>query len=205
MSLDTNEIECGESVRIRGWYDLSVQGEPFQCIPASFYKALKKEGAFSLSVELFMPLFKQVEIKCAKAYAIYLLSRRSFFTNELRKKLEDRSFSSHAVDLATAACKEMGALSDEDRLNTLVKKMLQKGKAPAFIKGYLKRYQLDSDLVEQMLCQSGYDAKEAILALIKKRGSKAFSNDPIQKKKEIHFLLRRGFSLEDILSALSKR
>lgn len=198
------EIEFKDCVKGALWVEIWRQNELFCRVPRFFARALKKAGALSKMGEDFPAFFLSEEKKMATSYAVYLLSMRSLFIVELQERLKEKGFSIVAIDEAIHYCQKIGALSDRTRLISMIKKMQDRGKSCAYIRAYIHQFSLDPSMVEELIQEYATDPKQTIGALIHKRKDKAFSSDIKVRQKEIQFLLRRGFRLEDILSVIRK-
>src|SRR5579885_2467422 len=116
-----------------------------------------------------------------------LLSRRAYFSLELRKKLESAGFTASAIEKAIAKSKRAGYLDDEERAARMVESWSKKGWGPLKIRLELKKHGIAAprslDHPEHALFLARYIDKHVPQDATQK-----------EKAKVIRFLLRRGFS-----------
>jgi len=127
--------------------------------------------------------------KSAKSIALKLLSRRPYFEAELILKLREHDLSEAEIHEAIQECKRYGYLDDDERVRSIIRREMQKGKGPRYIEAKLKMLKIRSPLLYQIY------SKEMEIEVIKKILLKKPSKDPI---KLINYLQRRGFSLDII-------
>ncbi len=165
-----------------------------------YMNVLRKIPPYSCWKE-FVDNFSDRENKEAKMLTLNILSKKSCFTIELFKKLKERGFSDLAVNHALEYAERIGALSDEKKIMYYIEKAMQKGRSENWVRSSLKIYQLDEVLIDK--CFSNYpgSSKEVIRSVIEKKWKWKINKDPRQKKKMIHYFLRKGFRYEEITAA----
>ena len=135
------------------------------------------------------------EEKFAWKKAVNLLSRRAYFSTELRQKLETAGFSSDIVDAVITKCRQAGYIDDEERARRMVEMWERKGYGPARIRLELQKRGVKASIPIANNAQ-----------YISRYIEKHLPATPTQQQKAkiIRALLRRGFSHEMIYTALQE-
>lgn len=137
-------------------------------------------------------------------YGIDLLSRREHSAKELATKMRAKSFESEDIEPVLQYLKQHDYLSELRFTECIYRSRINKGYGQRYIEQELRQKGVSSDLilqVEQELTTDWYDV--ALLAYQKKFGHKEWQNDK-EKAKRIRFLQYRGFSTDEIFTALNK-
>ncbi|MGM9521323.1 MAG: regulatory protein RecX [Oscillospiraceae bacterium] len=138
----------------------------------------------------------------AKARALRILGTRSLSKKELYDRLvekgETEEDSAEAVDILEA----LGFLDDSEYAASIVRHYSQRGYGAGRIKNELYRRGVPRELWDEALSDMPEDT-EAIDALIARRLGSG-STDRKELKRTTDMLLRRGFSWEQIKSALRR-
>lgn len=143
--------------------------------------------------------FYEIEHKVAKEAALGLLARRSYLSAELSRKLREKGFSEDAVRSAVDFCQEKGYLDDLDRCLRFIENEERKGKGSKAILFALTRkgVSVSHKMVEQIRSRE----KQTLKKWWQKQSRKV---EGFSGEKRIAFLLRRGFSMEAILSMVER-
>ena len=80
-----------------------------------------------------------------------------------------------------------------------------KRKSQAELKLYLQRKGISREIIREQLEETEHDSGEAIRVLLEKKHYKAGETAPEEEKKIIAYLMRRGFSWEDIRREMKER
>ncbi len=127
----------------------------------------------------------------SKNYALRLLSKKEYFSSELRKKLLQKGFPEEEVEETIQYLIEKGYINDEALKKRYIERYLEKGKSISYIKNklYQKGISVDIEI-------SFEDELKAALNLLrfKYRKSKDF-------QEVVKFLSYRGFSYNVISEA----
>ena len=134
-----------------------------------------------------------IEKKGAEEAALKLLARKSYFSSELRKKLEQRNLSVLAIEHALEKCVKFGYIDDARESERFIQKEERMGRGPRLIKMKLKSKGIKAEVQ--------INQKEAMQKLLSTRLRKYSLKDPKQRQKAALALQRRGFDLE-LISAL---
>ena len=138
-----------------------------------------------------------------RSYAFAVLTRKEYSKADLVEKLAlyamDRDEVIKLVDeLATENYQ-----SDQRVAEMLLSSQKRKGKGPNRIKLALKNKKIDTELIQEELKETDWN-EQAYQLKVKKFGS-AVERDPKLKAKQIRFLQYRGFDLDTIFKAISRR
>lgn len=154
------------------------------------------------SLEAFAEWFALIEEKVGKRYALHLLSKRSFLALELEERLVSKGLSPTAARSVLCFCQSKGYLDDAEEMKRLIGKERKKGKSTTAIFFKLKAKKgIDPSFVRACLKDSS--DSEALRKQLSKYASKLDLNHPVEKQKVAARLLRKGFSFDAVIKALS--
>ena len=146
-----------------------------------------------------------------KSAALRLLARREHGRAELEGKLLAKGFPSSAVGEVLQALRDEGLQSDARFAAALVRRRVDRGYGPAYIRRELRSRQVQDDLAAAQLNQPDeYWAEVAERALAKKFPERAgTAGAPARRggfnEAQARFLTRRGFSADIVHNALANR
>src|SRR5262249_20447498 len=165
-----------------------------------------KKFPTSLSREDFLVRFGALEEKVGKKYAVDLLSRKAFLSSALAEKLAMAGLSSVAVERAIAFCQEKGFLDDAREIARLIAKEQRKGLGTKalFFKLRAKKG-VDPALLKEELQKVAFSDEAILQAWLAKQGKKIDRTNPLEVRKWMARLYRRGFSKDAIFQAFSFR
>lgn len=129
----------------------------------------------------------------AKAAALKLLSRRNYFSAELRKKLAEKGYGEGEVEGALNYVAEHGFINDEEMTSRFIAYKKGRGYGPMAI-----RFQLKSKGVTSVEIPKT-DEHSSILDFLNRRYPEWKSGDLKLRRKIFSALQRRGFSTDAIL------
>ena len=165
-----------------------------------FKRALRTQSHFGTLEELQTWIWV-VEKKSALSYALFLLARRSYYSEALREKLRSQGISSSVITSLLEEMKNLGYLQDDEYLNAWVKAEIRKGRSTLMIRARAKQKgfanQSISILLEKLFPIDGQ--KETANLQIKKLQKKGYP-----KEKILQSLQRKGFSYGMLLDLLGK-
>jgi regulatory protein len=133
--------------------------------------------------------------------AINLLARRDFATDELRVKLERRGYDHDVVGAVMAELTEERILDDARYAANYVGYHAARGQGPLRIAAELSGLGLPDPLIEAALA-SGPDWQAAAREVRLRKFGPEEPADWTEKARQARFLQYRGFSSDDIRSAL---
>jgi regulatory protein len=136
-------------------------------------------------------------------YAVSLLARRDFSTNELKRKLAERGYNEHCQEVVVGDLESMGKINNERYGQNVVAYRARRGHGPARIKHMLHRAGLSRAAIDDAV--KGEDAPD-FLALARATRARKFGPDLPKDRKErarqARFLQYRGFSNDHIRAVL---
>ena len=141
--------------------------------------------------------------------ALRLLARRDYGTTELQRRLLLQGFPAEAVERVLARVIELGYLDDARYVERLTRALLTAGRAagPRLVLE-LRRRGLPEELIEAALAEirSTGEEETALRDLIARRFPtfNYAAADNNARRRVLHFLQRRGFSLDRILNELKR-
>lgn len=141
----------------------------------------------------------------AKRRALYILAQRDHSAKELYDKLI-KNYPPELCALTVEAMRDFGYLDEEKYARKLFKSYMNKGWGKSKIRFELKRKGLSEDLIA--LCEEEYDDEdyiEEIIELINKKYiNKLDFSDYSSVQRVTAALARRGFSYDDIKTAMAR-
>lgn len=190
-NLHLEEVE-NNSLLIRvGWGD-----EWEQVVSKSlFARSLGKLRACR-DKEEFLSVFRELELRIARAEAVRLLARKGYFSHEMRQKLLLKGLSEEAVSQVVQACVQKGYIDDAGRAQGVVRRELKKGHGLRYIDRMLQSKNVARGTV------LATEEETSLRAYLRKQSSKIDLSDKQQRTKLIAKLLRRGYSYEMVRSVL---
>jgi regulatory protein len=143
------------------------------------------------------------DLNHAMAYAVALLARRDYSSVELKRKLEERGYTEHPVEVVVGDLVSFGKVNDERYGQNVVAYRARRGHGPARIRQELKRSGLDRTAIDDAV--KGEDAPDFV-ALARTVRARKFGPDLPKDRKErarqARFLQYRGFSTDHIRAVL---
>lgn len=138
-----------------------------------------------------------------RSYAFAVLTRKEYAKAELIEKLclyaEDRA---EVLELVDELSRE-NYQSDQRVAETMLSSQKRKGKGPNQIKMKLKNKKIDTALIAEELKETDW-SQQAYELKVKKYGVEV-SKDPKIKSKQMRFLMYRGFEMDTIIKAISRK
>ncbi len=144
------------------------------------------------------------------ALALRMLKRRDHGVAELTRKLQEKAVSAEAIEQVVARCRDCGYLDDDRYAAARARSLMRSGRAVGNrILIDLKQRGID----EQVACRALQEAREeldddTVLSDLLERRFPGFdypTADDRERRRVIHFLQRRGFSLNGILQKLNRK
>lgn len=138
-----------------------------------------------------------------RSYAFAVLTRKEYSKAELIEKLalyaDNRD---EVLELVDELSKE-NYQSDQRVAEIMLSSQKRKGKGPNQIKMKLKNKKIDTALIAEELKETDW-IKQAYELKVKKYGTEV-TKDPKIKAKQIRFLMYRGFEMDAIMKAISRK
>lgn len=138
-----------------------------------------------------------------RSYAFAVLTRREYSKADLIEKLTSYAQDADEVITLVDELAQNNYQSDQRVAEMTVRSQMRKGKGPNRIKLALRSKQLDKALVQEDLAEIDW-YEQAYQLKVKKYGTEV-AKDPKIKAKQIRFLQYRGFEMDAIMKAISKK
>lgn len=138
-----------------------------------------------------------------RSYAFAVLTRKEYSKAELIEKLALYAQDLDEVIKLVEELAEQRYQSDQRVAETVLASQKRKGKGPARIQLALKNKKIDQDLIADEMQEIDW-TEQAYQLKLKKYGAEV-TKDPKLKAKQIRFLQYRGFDLDTIFKAISRR
>ena len=142
-------------------------------------------------------------IKQAKQKALSLLNYMDRTESQLRQKLKEKSFDDDAVDEAVNYVKSFGYINDEGYAERYILNK-QSSKSRREIYASLSQKGISKEDIEVAMenCYEAEDELAAIQRLCEKKHFVAEKSTDAEKKRMYHYLLRKGFKVDDVCKVL---
>lgn len=138
-----------------------------------------------------------------RSYAFAVLTRKEYSKSELVEKLA--LYAAHrdeVLKLVEELAKE-NYQSDQRMAETMLSSQKRKGKGPNRIKLALKSKKIDSSLIQEELKETDWN-EQAYQLKVKKYGIQVEKEAKL-KAKQIRFLMYRGFEMDAIIKAITRK
>ena len=161
---------------------------------------LEEKG--ELSRELKEQILREVIGPRARERSLFLLKDRSRTSAEIRRKLREGLYPEEIIEETVAFLEEYRYLDDEEYAERYLELYGNQKSIPELRRDLMKRG-LSGELIKKKLEEVSPETEEAIAAILRKKNVAPETASPEEKKKVSAYLLRRGFSWEDVRQALS--
>ena len=143
-------------------------------------------------------------IKQAKQKALSLLNYMDRTESQLRQKLKEKSFDEQAIDEAVEYIKSFGYINDVSYAERYILNR-QTSKSKREIYAALCQKGICREDIERAMdsCYETEDEFAAICRLCEKKHFVAEEATDVEKKRMYHYLLRKGFHVEDVRKVLN--
>lgn len=179
------------------------EAEPWREVSKSLFFNELKRFPHGLGWEDFLGRYYLLEEKIAKKHAIVLLSKRSYLSANLESKLLSKGLSPQASKVAILFCQEKGYLNDAHVVARLIAKEQKKGLgAKAIFFKLRQQKKISEQQLRQELNQTELSEKEVLEQWLRKNARKIQRDDPLEMRKLMAKLMRRGFSSDVVFSLL---
>ncbi|MEJ2140202.1 MAG: regulatory protein RecX [Gammaproteobacteria bacterium] len=134
--------------------------------------------------------------------AMNWLARREHSQAELCAKLAEREFSPAEINAAVASLVADGLVSDERFAEAFTAVRTRKGQGPVRIRMELKRRGVGDELIRMQLDEAGIDWRNIAADVRRKKFGAMMPADYKEKARQMRFLEYRGFTGDQIRSAV---
>ena len=145
-----------------------------------------------------------IVIKRAKLRAMHLLSDMGRTESQLRTKLKQGGYAEDAVEAAIRYVKSFGYINDMEYARSFIDGRKDR-KSKKELYAALLQKGVPAEIVEQVFEEADYgekDSRQAIEALMRKRSYNPETADVKEKQKMMGYLMRKGFSYQDVRNVL---
>ncbi len=145
----------------------------------------------------------------AFAVALRLLGRCDRSVAQLRQKLKDRDFTDEEIAATIERCRDYNYLNDERYALERSRALMRSGKGVGCrVLLDLRQRGIDPDTAQQALqaAETEFCSAQLLRQELERRFPSFcyFSADARQRRRVIHFFLRRGFALDQIMAQLKQ-
>lgn len=138
-----------------------------------------------------------------RSYAFAVLTRKEYSKAELIEKLALYAESREEVTTLVDELSRENYQSDQRVAEIMLSSQKRKGKGPNQIKMKLKNKKIDTALIAEELKETNW-VQQAYELKVRKYGTEV-TKDPKIKAKQIRFLMYRGFEMDAIMKAISRK
>ena len=138
-----------------------------------------------------------------RSYAFAVLTRKEYSKAELIEKLATWAMHREEVITLVEELSAQNYQSDQRVAEIMLSSQKRKGKGPNRIKMALNTKKIDTGLILEELKETDW-VEQAYQLKIKKYGTE-IATDPKLKAKQIRFLMYRGFEMDAIMKAISRK
>ena len=138
-----------------------------------------------------------------RSYAFAVLTRREYSKADLIEKLGLYAMDRDEVLKLVDELARENYQSDQRVAEIMLSSQKRKGKGPNRIKLALKSKKIDASLIQEELKETDWN-EQAYQLKVKKYGAKV-EKEPKLKAKQIRFLMYRGFEMDAIIKAITRK
>lgn len=154
-----------------------------------------------LTEEEFSEVREAADLGRAKERALRIIGARPMSERELYDRLVEKEESEHHAAAVVARLLELGLINDGEYARMLVRHYAAKGYGARRIKDELYRHKVSRQFWEEALSEMP-ETEDTLDRLLRSRMRGAATSDRAAVKKASDALMRRGYSWEEIRSAL---
>lgn len=193
--------------RRKGLVQLYIDGEAALRIDRFISVQQGLKPGMHLSDEELRRLIRLSDAQRAQEKALYLLEYRSRSKGELLDRILSDGISREAAEAAIIRLEELDLVNDARFARTYTKMLTEQKKyGRQRVRQGLRQKGISQEIIEEVLAEMELDPEtnqENIIAFLEKKYPQ-MQEDPAVKRRGIAALQRRGFSYEEILSALRR-
>lgn len=149
-------------------------------------------------------ILQKLVIKRAKLRAMHLLTDMGRTESQLRTKLKQGGYTEEAAEAAIQYVKSFGYINDAEYTRSFIDSRKEK-KSKKELYAALIQKGVSPEIIEQVFEETDYgeeDSRQAIEALMRKRNYHPETADAKEKQKMMGYLMRKGFSYQDVRNVL---
>ncbi len=147
--------------------------------------------------------FQAGDLNHAMDYAVALLARRDYSSAELTRKLEERGYEEHPVEVVVGDLVSFGKVNDKRYGQNVVAYRARRGHGPARIRQELKRSGLSKSAIDEAVKSEDAPDFAALARSVRARKfGPEIPKDRKERARQARFLQYRGFSTDHIRAVL---
>lgn len=184
---------------------ITIDGDPWQEIHKHIFGRKFSLPDTSIPFSEWETKFRKMEYTGAFQYALRRLSKYSECSTGLQKKLEMKSVCQETIEKVITECQRLGFLNDQAWIESFIRRQLNQNKGPQSILQKLYQKGIPQNIAKEALAQFDNEEEEQrrIKDLLTTRYKKRNLSDFKERQKVIASLIRKGFSLETIISCVN--
>ena len=166
----------------------------------SHYKIAVNE---EITADVYERIMKEVIAKRAKLRALHLLNAMGRTEEQLREKLRQGEYPDDIIEEAISYVKSFGYINDEEYARSFIAgRKEKKSRKELYIQ--LRQKGIDTSILDTVFDEyyDSEDSYKAIRSLLEKKRYSPENTTPAEKSKIMAYLVRKGFSYEDIRQVL---
>lgn len=142
--------------------------------------------------------------------ALRILTRRDYSQAELRQRLTDKGYPPERIEVALKRCLELGYLDDARYALNRATSLMNQGRAVGKrVLLDLRQHGVEEETAIKALekAREACDEEQLLAALLERRFTdfNYSSALPKERRRVVHFLQRRGFSIDRIMAQLTRK
>jgi regulatory protein len=138
----------------------------------------------------------------ARNSAIRLLARREHASAEIKQKLKFRGYDDQLAAEIVDDLTRQRLLSDERFAEVFVRSRAERGQGPVRLRAELRQLKLSPELVESRIKRADVDWSALARECRQRKFGQKIPKVPAERAKQMRFLQYRGFTAEQIRSAM---
>lgn len=168
-----------------------VDEDLFREIASSQVKSCDLAGSY-VSLDAWVATWDQWEIRQIKTLAYDRLSRRTYFTHELKKLISKLGFAEDRVEGVLSEIQKLGYLNDDESVERYISQGIRKKKSPAWIRYNLRQKVGENVEFDKEVAYPKEVRESVIRELLMKNRKKG--------QKAIAIVARKGFAFDEIIT-----
>lgn len=157
-----------------------------------------------LSDEMWLEIRNGILVKRAKKRAMYLLEKMDRTEKQLRDKLAESGYSGDLIDEAVEYVRSYHYIDDRRYARNYIR-YRQESKSRILLKNELLQKGVSSHIVDEAMEEEYHvDPCDLINRWLEKKDCPRAGENPAKERKICQFLMRKGFSWEDIRSCMEQ-
>jgi len=185
-----------------GTVRLAIDGVKFGAVPLEFAAAAGLAAGRAVDPELQPRLAVEADAEAAYRTVLRALERRSFARRDLERRLLRKGHPQPAVEAALARAAELGLLDDAVFARDFVQTRAARGRGPGRLVRDLMAMGVERGYIDRAIAAEwpeGSDRETVPRTLATKRMAQLRDLPrPVQRRRVLAYLARRGFSGRDI-------